>query len=67
MPPRNREQSGSKDRVRNVQNLKQELLRIAETDEVRNTRIFALSLAYLLNEHVPHDRTTDHVVEEAWK
>ena len=54
------------DGIKNVQGLKQELLRIANCDEQRNVRLFALALAYLLNELCPHDRTTSHVEREAW-
>ena len=53
--------------IKNVQELKQELLRISETDEERNTRLFALALTYLLSELCPHDRSTKHVIQNAWR
>ena len=56
-----------KDNIKNVQELKQELLRISETDEQRNTRLFALALTYLLSELCPPDRSTKHVIQHAWR
>jgi hypothetical protein len=54
------------EKIKNIQELKIELLRIAATDECRNTRLFALALTYLLSEICGTDRTTSHVVERAW-
>jgi hypothetical protein len=54
------------EKIKNVQELKQELLRISQTDENRNTRLFALALTYILSEICPKDRTTNHVIERAW-
>lgn len=54
-----------REKIRNVQELKQELLRIAKTDDIQNTRLFALALVYLLSEMCPPDRTTKHVVERS--
>lgn len=53
--------------IKNVQELKQELLRIAKTDEERNTRLMALALAYLLSELCPHDRSTQHVTNNSYE
>ena len=55
--------------IRTVRELRQELLRISETDEVRNTRLMALALVVLLSELTPEDRTIEHVKERAygWK
>ena len=55
------------EKIKNVQELKQELLRISETDECRNARLMALALAFLLSELCGTDRTKKHVVERAWK
>jgi hypothetical protein len=55
------------EKIKNVQELKQELLRISQTDECRNTRLMALALVYLLSELCGIDRTTQHVTERAWK
>lgn len=52
--------------IENVKELEQELLRISKTDEVRNTRLFALALATLLNEMVAQDRTMDRVEKRAY-
>jgi len=54
------------EKIKNIQELKQELLRISQTDECRNTRLMALALVYLLSELCPTDRTTGHVTERAW-
>jgi len=54
------------EKIKNIQELKQELLRISQTDECRNTRLMALALTYLLSELCPKDRTTDHVTKRAW-
>jgi hypothetical protein len=54
------------EKIKNIQELKIELLHIAATDECRNTRLFALALTYLLSEICGTDRTTSHVVERAW-
>lgn len=53
------------EKIKNVQELKIELLRISKTDESRNTRLFALALAYLLGDLVPDSRSTAHVEDEA--
>ena len=55
------------EKIKNVAELKIELLRIAKTDESRNTRLFALALSYLLNDACPTDRTTTHVTNRAWE
>jgi hypothetical protein len=55
------------EKIKNVQELKQELLRISQTDECRNTRLMALALTYLLSELCPTDRTTTHVTQRAWE
>jgi hypothetical protein len=55
------------EKIKNVQELKQELLRISELDENRNTRLMALALVFLLSELCPTDRTTKHVVKRAWE
>jgi hypothetical protein len=54
------------EKIKNIQELKIELLRISQTDECRNTRIMALALVYLLSELCPLDRSTEHIVERAW-
>jgi len=45
--------------------LLRELIRIAETDECRNTRIIALALAFIVNDIVPDGRTTERVVKHS--
>ena len=54
------------EKIQSVRELEQELIRISKTDEVRNTRLFALALATLLNEVVPQDRTIDRVEQRAY-
>lgn len=54
------------EKIKNIQELKQELLRISQTDECRNTRIMALALAYILNELCPSNRSTKHVTNRAY-
>jgi len=55
------------EKIKNVQELKQELLRISQVNECRNTRLMALALVYLLSELCGTDRTTSHVIERAWE
>jgi hypothetical protein len=55
------------EKIKDIQELKQELLRISQTDEERNTRLMALALTYLLSELCPTDRTTKHVDKRAWE
>jgi hypothetical protein len=55
------------EKIKNVQELKQELLRISQTDECRNTRLMALALVYLLSEMCPTNRSSKHVIERAWE
>lgn len=43
--------------IKNRTELLRELIRISETDEQRNIRIIALSLAYIINDVCPKDRT----------
>lgn len=52
--------------IRNRNELIQELIRIYETDEVRNTRLFALALAYIIGELCPPDRSTKRVMNRAY-
>jgi hypothetical protein len=55
------------EKIKNIQELKQELLRISKCSEERDNRLMALALAYLLSEICPTDRTTNHVVKRAWE
>jgi hypothetical protein len=52
--------------LKNRTELLRELLRIAELDECRNSRIFALALAYIICDICPNDRTTNHIEKRSF-
>ena len=54
------------DKIKTVRELEQELIGDAETDEVRNIRLFSLALATLLSEICPQDRTMLRVDKNAY-
>jgi len=53
------------DKIKNKTSLLRELMRIAEVAERRNTRIFALALAYIITDICPDNRTTGYVEEKS--
>jgi len=53
------------DGIKNRTMLLRELVRISETDERRTTRIFALTLAYIIADICPADRSTGYIVKRS--